>query len=599
MLQNKSQGGISKAQIEEIKERVPIEDIIKRYVKLKPVGKNLFGLCPFHSEKTPSFSVNPELNIFKCYGCGEAGDVISFLQKIESLEFYEAIEMLAREAGVTLKTTARSKSSSDSYVQAMKTHDLAARYYHYLLTKHDLGKAAREYTKGRSLTQEAIDTFQIGYAPPIRSGTSVTKFLLEQGFTEKQLVQFGISANKYGRTVDKFVDRIMFPIHDTTGKVIGFSGRVFRRGDDRPKYINSPETLLFQKRKNLYGLYQSKRNIKDNKFAILVEGSTDVILSSMHGVGNIVAPLGTGTTADQLAKLKRYTDTIAIAFDKDSAGENAHKRLAELAFRQGFNCYSIEIPYGNDADECIRKDPSLWEKAVADRQPAISYFLDHLTEKYEIKTLSGKHSILGEIIPLLRAITDTVTLDHYMKELNLVTDIPIDILKQRIQDTSVSPRPAIQPEDDTIPRPVLSHERYLAVLLLQFPSMLTWATEKVPLNDFLPGDIRTLVSSLLEYNTESTNNDLSAFILTLPDKMQGLAQELLMYPLWSEEPTTETLTKEIAETIHAIKSRALRREINKLRKELSVAEQRGKTKAANDILNTINGKLKELEALEP
>jgi DNA primase len=599
MAQNRSQGGISKAQIEEIKERVPIEDVIKRYVKLKPVGKNLFGICPFHSEKTPSFSVNPELNIFKCYGCGEAGDVISFLQKIESLEFYEAIEMLAREAGVTLETTARSKSSSDSYVQAKKAHDLAARYYHYLLTKHELGRSAREYTDGRSITQEAVETFQIGYAPPIRAKTSVTKFLSEQGFTKKQLVQFGISADKRGMTVDKFVDRIMFPIHDTTGKVIGFSGRVFRKGDDRPKYINSPETLLFQKRKNLYGLYQGKRTIKDNDLAILVEGQTDVILSSINGIGNIVAPLGTGTTADQLSKLKRYTATIAIAFDKDSAGENAHKRLAELAFRQGFNCYSIEIPYGNDADECIRKDPGLWEKAVAGREPTISYFLNLLTEKYDVKTLSGKQAILGEIIPLLRSIADTVTLDHHVKELNLVTDIPIEILEQRLQDTSASTRPTIQQEEDAVPRSVLSHERYLAALLLQFPAMLTWAAGKIPLDDFLSGDIRTLVSGLLEHNSESTDDDLSTFVLTLPDERQSLAQELLMYPLWNEEPTTDTLTEEISETIHAIKGHALRREINDLRKELSLAEQRGKTKTANDILNAINGKLKELEALEP
>lgn len=599
MIQSRPKGGISKAQIEEIKERIPIEDIIKRYVKLKPVGKNLFGVCPFHSEKTPSFSVNPELNIFKCYGCGEAGDVISFLQKIESLEFYEAIEMLAREAGVTLETTDRSKSSSDSYVQAKKAHDLAARYYHYLLTKHDLGKPAKEYTKDRSLTQEAIHSFQIGYAPPIHVKTSVTTFLLEQGFTEKQLIQFGISTNKYNRTVDKFVNRIMFPIHDTTGKVIGFSGRVFQKDDDRPKYINSPETLLFQKRRNLYGLYQSKRNIKNNGFAILVEGQTDVISSSMSGIGNIVAPLGTGTTAEQLSKLKRYTDTIAIAFDKDLAGEKAHKRLAELAFKQGFNCYSIEIPYGNDADECIRKDSSLWKKAVANRLPTISYFLDLLIQKYDIKTLSGKQAVLSEIIPLLRAISDTVTLDHHVKELNLVTDIPIDILKQKLQDTSISSRPTIQLDNDAIPQSVLSHERYLAALLLQFPTILTWAKEKIPLDDFLSDDIRTLISGLLKFYAENTSSNLSDFVLTLPDDMQSLAQELLMYPLWSEEPTTETLTDEISETIHAIKGHALRREINKFRKALSIAERRGKTKTANEILNAINGKLKELEALEP
>jgi DNA primase len=594
-----TQGGISKSQIEDIKERVPIEDVVKRYVKLKPVGKNYFGVCPFHSEKTPSFSVNPELNIFKCYGCGEGGDVITFLQKIESLEFHEVLEMLAREAGVTLKTTARSKSSSDSYVRAKKAHDLSARYYNYLLIKHGLGKTARKYVEDRSITEEAIEKFQIGYAPPIRAKTSLSSFLKKESFTPKQLVTFGLSAEKYGRVVDKFVDRIMFPIQDTTGKVIGFSGRVFRKGDDRPKYINSPETFLFQKRKNLYGLYQAKRSIKDNDFAILVEGQTDVVLSSINGIDNIVAPLGTGTTADQLSKLKRFSTNLAIAFDKDSAGENAHKRLGELALKQGFNCYSIEIPHGNDADECIREDPSLWKTAVEERIPTVSYFLNLLAEKYDVKTLSGKLSLLGEILPLLRSITDKVTLDHHIKEINLLTDIPIDILEQRMSDRTASSRPTEPPEEESAPKSVLSHERYLAALLLQFPDTLDWAAGKVPLDDILSSDIKEIIGGVFEHNAESEETDISTFILTQPESRQSLTQELLMYPLWTEEPSSDELTHEISETIHAIKAHALRREINELRKELALAEKQGETKKANESLNQINSKLKELEALEP
>ena len=599
MAKTQPQGGVSKSQIEDIKERVPIEDIVKRYVQLKPVGKNYFGVCPFHSEKTPSFSVNPELNIFKCYGCGEGGDSITFLQKIESLEFHEALEVLAREAGITLETTARSKSSSDSYVQAKKAHDLAGRYYHYLLTKHALGTDAKEYVSGRSITSEAIEKFQVGYAPPIRARTSLTAILIKEGFTPKQLVSFGLSAEKYGRVVDKFVDRIMFPIHDTTGKVIGFSGRVFRKNDDRPKYINSPETLIFQKGKNLYGLYQAKRSIRDKDLAILVEGQTDVVMSSMNGIDTIVAPLGTGTTSDQLARLKRFTSNLAIAFDRDSAGENAHKRLAELALKKSFNCYSIEIPFGKDADECIRKDPDLWSKAVDARIPTVSHFLNLLSEKFDVKTLSGKQSILGEILPLLRAISDKVTLDHHLKEINLLTDIPVDILEQRISDRSVSSRPTDAIEVESPPQSVLSHEKYLAALLLQFPAILTWAGGKVPIDDILSSDIRDIVAGLLEFNTESDNGDISVFVLGLSEDKQDLTQELLMYPLWTEEPANDVITEEIGDTIHAIKEHALRREINELRKQLTLAEKRGETKKANDTLNAINGKLKELEALEP
>lgn len=598
MAQTRGRGGISKTQIEEIKDRVNIEDIVKRYVKLKPVGKNLFGVCPFHSEKTPSFSVNPELNIFKCYGCGEAGDVITFLQKIESLEFHEALEVLAKEAGITLEQTQASRSSSDAYIKAKRIHELAAKYYQYLLKKHAIGSAARSYLKKRSLPETAVEEFGIGYSPSISAKTSLSSFLKKEGFTDQDLIRFGISSRKGQRTVDRFVDRIMFPIYDTTGKVLGFSGRVFRLNDARPKYLNTPETILFQKRKNLYGLYQSKRAIRESDLAIIVEGQTDVISSWIHGTKNIVAPLGTGTTTDQLKKLKRYSSNLAISYDKDLAGENAHKRLVSLAFENGFSVYSVEIPYGNDADETIRHDPKLWEKAVSERKPSISYFLDILSERYDIKTLDGKRKLLDEITPLLRSISDDVILDHHLKELNLLTDIPQDVLSERVAHTTGVYTPVEREEAAVKPPDTLSHETYLLALLLQFPEVLSWVSEKIPEEDIHDPSVRSIAESLINaYKTQDTAQT-SSFIETLPNTEQEFAKDLSLRPLWTVDPTQDQLTDEINTTIRNIKEHGLRDEISSLRKDLAIAEQRGDTKKSNDILNTISNKLKELEALE-
>lgn len=614
MTADQAQAGISKAQIEDLKERIRIEDIVKRYVKLKPVGKNLFGVCPFHSEKTPSFSVNSDLNLFKCYGCGEGGDVISFIQKVEALEFREALEFLAKEAGVTLKFSTRSGGDSKEYTRAKEAHLLAAQYFRFLLNKHPVGAEARTYVDERGLSGNTQMTFMIGYAPPRGVHTSLVTFLARKDFSPAELVNIGLASKKESRIVDKFVDRLMFPIFDHNGTVIGFTGRVFRKNDDRPKYLNSPESIIFQKRRNLYGLNIAKKHIRTIDRAIFVEGTTDVISSWSAGVPNVVAPLGTGITEDQLDRLKRYSENISVAFDDDNAGRNAHLRLAILAFSKGFSVFSVRIPKGKDPDECIRIDPEVWKKAANSPLPTISFFLDIQTETHDNKTLEGKQAIVKAIAPLMNAVSDPIIYEHHLEEISTVVDVPVPELKRQIpklRQTRSFDQPPLRrvsrPQErlNDTPQPPTNepkahiYETHLLALISQFPNLLSWSCEKIPVDDIQSKTVKKLVKTILEtYRKQSKPADITHVVISTLDKADRQRMtELLMRPLWTEQPSQDELCKELNGTIKNIREHAIRSEITQLKRKLTLSEQRGETRQANISLNQIHEKVRELEAL--
>ncbi len=596
-----SEIGITKAQIDDIKERINIEDIVKRYVTLKPVGKNLFGVCPFHSEKTPSFSVNPELNLFKCYGCGESGDVISFLQKIETIEFHEAIEILAKEAGVTLSYKKKNSSEDKIRRRAIHAHDLACRFYRYLLIKHSSGKSARDYVMKRNISDKASSSFSIGYAPSPTSSISLSRFLQKEGFTSQELVDFGLCAVKGNGIYDKFVDRIMFPIQDASGTVVGFSGRVFRKDDNRPKYINSPESIVFQKRKLLFGLYQAKQAIRKNDFIICVEGQIDAISSWMAGIENVVAPLGTGITATQIDRMKRLTEHIAIAFDNDEAGIRAHYKFAQECYLSELSVTSVEIPYGKDVDECISHDPQLWIDAVEKRRPTVTYFLSLLSRKHDPQTLQGKQALITQLSPLLQAMKDTVSIDHHLKELHLITDIPLQLLAETIARPNKKNAPfKLVDKEQPIKRKStqLSHDDYLLSLLLQYPEAITWAANKIDSVVIEDENRSSILQAILEQSEKSEPFNASHFILSLEPSSRELATHLLMQPLWSQDLSLQEVTDEIESTVRYMRIAKKKKHVQTLRKKMALAEQQDNAEEANKLLNSINDTLKDLESLQ-
>jgi DNA primase len=584
-----------RSQIEEIKQRLNIEEIVKEYVNLKPRGKNLFGICPFHSEDTPSFSVNGEIGIYKCFGCGESGDVIDFMMKIENLEFREALEKLAKRAGIELKSSPYSKKQSKKYLRAKRAHKLAAKYFNYILRKHKLGKKGRNYIRQRQLTKSAIEEFQVGYAPGFNSSNSLTATLKKEKFKPQELVEFGLAKSKNGRVYDKFFDRLMFPIIDTSGNVIGFSGRVLDSDEKRPKYLNTPETILFKKRNNLFGLYQAKGQAREKDFMILVEGQTDVISSWQVGIKNIVAPLGTGLTDSQLKKIERFTRNIVLSFDNDKAGFRARLRTSELAYKLGLNVEAIEIPKGKDADECIKIDPKLWEDAVRSKVPTITFFLEKMAKKYDLTSLESKQKIIKYIIPLLKAAKDQMIQDHHIKEISGKANISENVLRKSLKSPKEKDllRKELKKETQS-QKNDLSQEIYLLSLLLQNKRYLEKYKKKLKRFKFQNKQIQNIFDELLSEKFEN----IEEMTKNLPADQQMLVEDALMRPLWIDEPTEGDVENDIKNTIMTIYKKSLQREIKDLKKEIRRLEQLKKNEKANKLLSRMNDLIAKLQEID-
>lgn len=421
-----------RAQIEEIKAKLDIVSVITQYVpSLKRSGRNYFGLCPFHKEKTPSFSVNPELGMFKCFGCQEGGDVIKFIEKIEGLEFPKALELAAKKAGVELKTTSdprdieRDKARKD----LLSANSLTCEFYNYLLFKHVSGEAGRDYAQLRKLPKETLEKFKIGYAP---SGYENLKhFLIKKGFKEKNLVEWGLLVERNGKVYDKFRKRLMFPIINHQGDIVGFSGRLIDPEDKGPKYLNSPETAVYKKSKILFGLFQAKEAIRKDGFAILVEGNVDILSSHKAGVGNIVAPLGTALTPDQVGLLKRYTDNIYFALDTDNAGQKALIKDLGIIDEQGLNAFVINLGKFKDVDEMITGGGN-WGEAVRNPIDVVMYFMEALRSKYDLIRPLEKNKYIQQILEIISRIHNPILINDYLNKLEGVVKIELSVLSTEL-----------------------------------------------------------------------------------------------------------------------------------------------------------------------
>ncbi len=409
-------------EIEEVKDRINIEEVVSSYLTLKRAGANLKGLCPFHNEKTPSFMVNPERQIFKCFGCGEGGDIFTFIEKIEGVDFYNALKILADRAGV--KLTSRSINRGKEQHQAdLKTtlfeiNEWANKVYHKLLTDHKKADKARSYLEERGLNTEIINKFQIGYAPD--SWDFIIRFLESKGYKKIDIFKAGLLVkNAKGDYYDRFRGRIIFPINNVMGNCIGFTSRVLVDDGKQAKYINSAESDIYHKGKVLYGLDKAKILIRDNELAVVVEGNMDVIACHQAGFGNVVAASGTAITEEQIRILSRYTPNIAYAFDSDTAGLTAMKRAVLITLKNDITPKIVEIPYGfKDPDEAIRKDKKIWQLAVKNARPALEIWIDILCRERNINDISDRKHIIKEILPVIKNVSTDLEKEHYIKYLS-------------------------------------------------------------------------------------------------------------------------------------------------------------------------------------
>ncbi len=426
----------NREQIEEIKSKLDIATLVQHYVpSLKRTGRNYFGLCPFHQEKTPSFSVNSEIGVFKCFGCGEGGDVIKFLEKIEGLDFSKALELAAEKAGVKLVRRFRPEDAKKQAEKEklLEANHLTAEYYHYILSEHSMGIPGRTYAERRKLSKIQIDKFLIGYAP--KAYENLKNFLIKKGFNLSDLVRWGLLVEKNGKIYDKFRDRLMFTITDHQGDVVGFSGRLIDPDGLGPKYLNSSETLVYKKSKILFGLFQAKEAIRKEKFVILVEGNVDLLSSHEAGVSNIVAPMGTALTPEQLTLIKRYCEKVYFALDTDNAGQKALQKDLALVGAQNMQAFVLDIGAFKDVDDLIVAGGD-WAEVVSKPQEVVPYFMKLLKVKYDLSKSFEKNSYVKQILELIIEVPDRIIQTDYLKKLELTTGIDIRILLQEMQSLS-------------------------------------------------------------------------------------------------------------------------------------------------------------------
>ncbi|MBA7497847.1 DNA primase [subsurface metagenome] len=404
--------------LEEIRNRCDIVDIISEYVHLKPAGKGFKGLCPFHEEKTPSFMVSPEKQLFHCFGCGEGGNVFNFLMKYEKLSFFEAVKMLAQKSGVPLPVDEEKEDILHKKKERLyKLNNLVANYYRECLFRSNQGKKIINYLKKRGINDTSVEKYKLGYAPP--GWDALTNFLKKKGYSYEELIKAGLikKSKIEGKYIDYFRDRIIFPIFNLSGRVIGFGGRVL--DDSLPKYINSPETLVYNKGSNLYSLNFAREDIRKKNYIIIVEGYTDVLITQQYEFNNVAASLGTALTTKQIDLIKRFTDTVLIAYDADSAGNMATLRSLDLLVKAGLEVKVIDLPSGYDpADFLIKKERETFQNLIDGSLSLIDYKLKLLYSKYSVKTIEGKVKVVKEILPTLSVIGNEVELRAQTKKIS-------------------------------------------------------------------------------------------------------------------------------------------------------------------------------------
>ncbi len=417
---------------EEVRARLNIEDVIGEYVQLKRAGRNFKGLSPFTGEKTPSFTVSPDKQIWHDFSSGKGGDIFSFIMLVEGMDFREALEHLARRAGVDLSVyeSSRSGEIAQKKRRLLEANRLAVQYYQQSMLKNP---TAIEYIfKHRGLSKEIVTTFQIGYAPS--SGDALVQFLTKKGFTSAELHDAGL-LNRFGS--DLFRGRMMVPLMDASGQVIGFTARIIEDDPKAPKYLNTPQTLLYDKSRHVFGLSQAKEAIRQADYSVIVEGNLDVVSSHQADIRYVVATAGTAMTEHHLKALSRLSQHVRLAFDGDKAGIAATERAITLAQQVAVELSVVSMPdSAKDPDELIKQDPSKWQTAIDQAVPAVDWLLSQYEQREDLTTAAGKRTYTSSALRLIKALSDKVEQDHYLQLMARTSGASLEALRGKLDDVS-------------------------------------------------------------------------------------------------------------------------------------------------------------------
>ena len=463
------------SEIEQIKSRLNIVDVVGEYIKLEKAGINYRALCPFHNEKTPSFFVSPSRQMWHCFGgCNEGGDIFKFVMKIEGIEFIDALKLLAKKAGVQLKIS--SKKYEEIKTQREKLLDICKKatiFFSTQLNKSKTGLEAKDYLMKRGLKEETIKEWKIGYAPS--TWDSLCNYLIGLGYKRKDIIDAGLASEKF---FDRFRSRIIFPICDFNGQTIGFTGRVFN-SDDEAKYLNTPNTLLYDKSQALYGLDKAKVEIRKNDSCVLVEGNVDCIMSHQSGIKNCLAVSGTALTPAHLGIIKRFSNNLILSFDMDLAGNNATKKGIDMALRNGFNVKVISMNSEKDpADIILSSGEDEWKKIIKEAKPINQFYFDLSFKDRDVRSVEDKKKIVSELLPIFKKIDNTIEQTYWIQKLAEKLSIREDDIRQEMKKVNLPKQEVeVQKEKTGKSRKELLEETILSMVLIE-PSMVETLTEE-------------------------------------------------------------------------------------------------------------------------
>lgn len=521
--------------IREIRERAVILDIISDYVALKKSGVNYLGLCPFHSEKTPSFNVNPAKGIYHCFGCGVGGDVVSFVMRIEGFSFPEAMKFLARRVGVVVPErplNAAEKRLRDEREILYEVHELAVQFYEKVLHEGTEGAACRLYLKNRDVDLDTARTYKLGYAP--ESWDSLTRYLEKKGIPLAEAEKVGLVRRKErGGYYDGFRNRLLFPISDIHGRVIGFGGRVL--DDSLPKYLNSPESPVYRKSEVLFGLAMAKQVIREKGEAFIVEGYFDHLALFRAGVRNVVATCGTALTDAHLKYLRRFAGKAYLLFDADNAGKKATLRAMEIFLQEKFPARVIQMPAGEDPDTYLEKyGIDAFEALVAAALPVFEFFFKDLCSQVELGSVEGKMKVLDELAPRLRKIADAVERDLYIREIARFLGIEENDVRRKMGKEESSQSPARAPRERK--KPAAGAEEMLLSLMGKYPEVVREVAEFGPTQIFR-SELLPVAENLIKHVAEHKRIDWSRIL----DSVDSLEERSRLGALFISEAHLEEM----------------------------------------------------------
>ncbi len=573
---------------EEIRSRLNIEDVVGEYVRLQRAGRSLKGLSPFQDEKTPSFMVSPDKHVWYDFSSNQGGDIYAFIMQVEGLDFPGAMDLLARKAGVDLSMYKdNTKGTGKKKKRLYELLSVATKYYQQTLPKN---QHALEYvTKSRHLNKKVVQDFMIGYAPNTQD--SIVHFLSKKGFSDTEIREAGMM-NRASK--DLFRSRLMIPLADASGEVIGFTGRLIANDPKAPKYLNTPQTLLYDKSRHVFGLHQAKETIRKQDRAVIVEGNLDVVSSHQAGIFNVVAAAGTALTEQHLKIVKRFTGNISLAFDNDRAGLAATERAIEISQQLGIELTIISLPEdAKDPDELLQQNPDLWKQAIEAAKPVIDWVLSEYEKRYSISTAEGKRKYSSAGLNIIEKLQDPIEQEHYLNIIAAKTGVSLETVKSKLNKYASSEDQKVLKKINTdnqiiSARQNVNQDKLLSIAVLD-PKVRGLLIE-LHADDFGSSEQQ----ALLQYLKTMPDINLSADIPQSLQELETYVKILLLraderYKQWDEIDRYD----ETAKLVRLVKQNTRENKKRQLIEALRQAETLGDETQMNKLRNELNEIIKE------